>query len=392
MKKIYLLIGCIFFICLFTEAQVRVNGPVNPSSPLDLYPTHIDSLGHGGFMAVTSKAIRNSIPPLRRKQGMLVYVRETDSVYQLKPGSINNALTDTDWDKFKLGAVGGLTWWGELEEEPAGTPQLNWAYYNSNDKITYIYSIDGPMGVPAWTALVTPYELPTVIDDDRTFTGETIRFTGGQPVGPENIVLKSSIQLDINRQEGRHTINYGYYPKFRRFVLGLSDDGKIELVSPNIIMTMVAGEKDIRSGTTVNANSYIDIDIELTSLLPQLHAQGNGEQVPSWYYRQETIGGPTIAVRQNGANQPSYDPDDPASYTLLGVPPQGLIIAWSAIINGPLAEVDTNIFRPRIFVRMRLQNITNSAIILPDGIKFRATVWGIDDGLSNIYGNGDGEG
>lgn len=71
--------------------------PINPSSPLDTYPTHIDTLGHGGFMAVKTKAIRNSIPTLRRKEGMLVYVLETDSLYQLR-----GAITGNNWVQFKL--------------------------------------------------------------------------------------------------------------------------------------------------------------------------------------------------------------------------------------------------------------------------------------------------
>jgi len=97
MKKIVLFIGCIFFTCIVLNAQVRVAMPINPSSPLDTYPTHIDTLGHGGFMAVRTKAIRNSIPQLRRKEGMLVYVLETDSLYQLRGDVAQN-----NWVQFKL--------------------------------------------------------------------------------------------------------------------------------------------------------------------------------------------------------------------------------------------------------------------------------------------------
>ncbi len=71
--------------------------PINPSSPADTYPTHIDTLGHGGFMAVRTKAIRDNITIQRRKEGMLVYVLETDSLYQLR-----GPVTGNNWVQFKL--------------------------------------------------------------------------------------------------------------------------------------------------------------------------------------------------------------------------------------------------------------------------------------------------
>jgi len=96
-KKIVLFIGCIFFTGIVLNAQVRVAMPINPSSPLDTYPTHIDTLGHGGFMAVRTKAIRDNITIQRRKEGMLVYVLETDSLYQLR-----GPVTGNNWVQFKL--------------------------------------------------------------------------------------------------------------------------------------------------------------------------------------------------------------------------------------------------------------------------------------------------
>jgi hypothetical protein len=96
-KKIVLFIGCIFFTCIVLNAQVRVAMPINPSSPADTYPTHIDTLGHGGFMAVRTKAIRDNITIQRRKEGMLVYVLETDSLYQLR-----GPVTGNNWVQFKL--------------------------------------------------------------------------------------------------------------------------------------------------------------------------------------------------------------------------------------------------------------------------------------------------
>lgn len=137
MRRIKPILLCICLASLIsTKAQVRVIAPINPSSPLDLYPTHIDTLGHGGFMAVRTKIIRDNIPPLRRKEGMLVYVAETDSLYQLKGGILNSF-----WTKYKLSDAGstGIEWQGSLSAAPAD-PLKNWAYYNTLDKRSYIWN------------------------------------------------------------------------------------------------------------------------------------------------------------------------------------------------------------------------------------------------------------
>lgn len=133
MKLIRYVILCLsgLLIQQSVNAQVKLMSSITTNSPDDTYPTHMDSLGKGGFMAVPTKAIRDKLSTQRRKVGMMVYVSETDSVYQLK-GDTTNA----HWVSFKLASAMG--WQGTQTSHPAN-PQLNWAYYNSSDRKSYIY-------------------------------------------------------------------------------------------------------------------------------------------------------------------------------------------------------------------------------------------------------------
>lgn len=140
MKVIRYLI--LFFTCLLIHqvsiAQgVKMMSNITTNSPDDLYATHVDSLGKGGFMAVPTKLIRDQLSNQRRKIGMLVYVSETDSVYQLI-GDITNA----NWVDFKLTSTPSpktMGWQGSFPDHPA-SPQVNWAYYNTTDFKSYIWT------------------------------------------------------------------------------------------------------------------------------------------------------------------------------------------------------------------------------------------------------------
>ena len=72
--------------------------PIKPTSDLDTYPTHLDEYGKGGFRVVDNIAARNSITQERRKDGMLVYVKSGDALYQLKGGILNS-----HWKLFNIG-------------------------------------------------------------------------------------------------------------------------------------------------------------------------------------------------------------------------------------------------------------------------------------------------
>ena len=99
MKKLLLIL---FTIISFTaSAQVDVVGYLRTNGVAD-YPTHLDTLGMGGYMTVSDISSRDAIPQLRRKEGMAVYVRSNSKLYILK-----NATANT-WQEFSGGGGGTL--------------------------------------------------------------------------------------------------------------------------------------------------------------------------------------------------------------------------------------------------------------------------------------------
>ena len=75
------------FISSMVQGQISLTGNITTFG-VAAYPTHIDSLGKGGFMILPNVISRNAIPTLRRKQGMLVYVQSNDSLYQLTTADV----------------------------------------------------------------------------------------------------------------------------------------------------------------------------------------------------------------------------------------------------------------------------------------------------------------
>jgi len=89
MKKIILLYLVLQLSHSLVNAQIGLAGNITTLG-VALYPTHIDSLGKGGYMVLPTIAMRNSIPAQRRKQGMMVYVQDVDSLYKLNSASLDN--------------------------------------------------------------------------------------------------------------------------------------------------------------------------------------------------------------------------------------------------------------------------------------------------------------
>ena len=92
----------------------HVIAPIVTPDSNDKFPTHINSMGQGGFKAVQTLAERDAIPMERRENGMLCAVLENDTLYQLK-GGIDNAF----WTIFATGA-GGATTATDLPYTPTG--------------------------------------------------------------------------------------------------------------------------------------------------------------------------------------------------------------------------------------------------------------------------------
>lgn len=65
------------------EDGVRVSGYMTPVDSTDVYPTHLSTLGRGGYREVADTDARDAIPVERMALGMLVYVEDINVTYRL---------------------------------------------------------------------------------------------------------------------------------------------------------------------------------------------------------------------------------------------------------------------------------------------------------------------
>ena len=98
MKKILIII---LGLIGFAQAQVNVAGYIQTNGVAS-YPTHIDSMGKGGYVVVYDTTQRNSITCLRRKFGMAVYTQKDTTLWILRDSSCNN-----NWSVFSTGGNAG---------------------------------------------------------------------------------------------------------------------------------------------------------------------------------------------------------------------------------------------------------------------------------------------
>lgn len=71
---------------------IPITGFISPTDNTDVYPTHKDIFGKGGYRTVADLAARDIVTPERREEGMLVFVLSTNTMYQLIGG-----ITNSDW-------------------------------------------------------------------------------------------------------------------------------------------------------------------------------------------------------------------------------------------------------------------------------------------------------
>ena len=95
MKKLFFLLLVLFSIK--SIGQVNVVGYIQTNGVAN-YPTHIDSMGKGGYIVAKDTIERNNIPCLRRKYGMAVYSQAQNKLYILKDSSCANV-----WIEFTSG-------------------------------------------------------------------------------------------------------------------------------------------------------------------------------------------------------------------------------------------------------------------------------------------------
>jgi hypothetical protein len=141
MKYTIFLFTIIFFTSVRLSAQTKLGSYAATQDATSLYPTHLDSLGQGGLMSLSSIASRNAILPRRRKQGMLVYVQANDSLYKLTTADLSNTgwvavslLTPQQLRDFVNNSVQGLT--NSNLSGTAGITDANLATISATGKVT----------------------------------------------------------------------------------------------------------------------------------------------------------------------------------------------------------------------------------------------------------------
>jgi hypothetical protein len=72
--------------------SVPITGFIAPTDSGDLFATHDEMYGRGGYRTVLNLTERDSITQDRRKVGMLVYVQSDGNIYRLGVG-----LSNSDW-------------------------------------------------------------------------------------------------------------------------------------------------------------------------------------------------------------------------------------------------------------------------------------------------------
>ena len=81
--------------------SVPLTGKVAPTDTTDTFATHVDIYGEGGYMTVANTTERDAITTERRKQGMAVFVNDTNEMYILQDG-----VTNSNWVLFSGGSGG----------------------------------------------------------------------------------------------------------------------------------------------------------------------------------------------------------------------------------------------------------------------------------------------
>ena len=79
--------------------SVPLTGKVAPTDTTDTFATHVDIYGEGGYMTVANTTERDAITTERRKQGMAVFVNDTNEMYILQDG-----VTNANWVLFSGGS------------------------------------------------------------------------------------------------------------------------------------------------------------------------------------------------------------------------------------------------------------------------------------------------
>ena len=140
------------------RSKIQIPAGITPINNNSSFPSHYSDFGFGGLRTVDSVSERNAIPALRRVNGMLVFVTNSDTYFRLSGG-----ITNADWIEFQVKAAGTvgldvqtfvITDWTETNA-PNNAIVVDITHNLNEQNITvdwYQDGIDGSVFVP-WESL-----------------------------------------------------------------------------------------------------------------------------------------------------------------------------------------------------------------------------------------------
>ena len=156
----------------------NVASKIVPYTTSDNYATHDEEYGRGGYRTVNTVAEMNAIPADRRKEGMLVYVKN-DKYYRLNS---SNTFEDAG-----IGSSGGNNIY------IVDTDKLNFELISDGKDATDNELAEIGVILERWSSSVIPVYLPTTVDSNGYIGVLNINVVNG-----ENIVFTIPYNETIN--------------------------------------------------------------------------------------------------------------------------------------------------------------------------------------------------
>ncbi len=177
-----------------------VSGAITPSSASDVYPTHVDIYGYGGYRVVNTLDELFGISESRKSAGMMVYVLSTSTIYILKQDgwqewwdnqvSLETMLTDVRLDiinlrtKFSKTAQDiidntrlpfGMLWIGNEQNYQEPTKQI--AVDNLPELVAAKFPLSNILAIPIPNPIFDPLKVGSYIMSSpwlpQTYIGKT---------------------------------------------------------------------------------------------------------------------------------------------------------------------------------------------------------------------------
>lgn len=156
----------------------NVASKIVPYATSDNYATHDEEYGRGGYRTVNTVAEMNAIPADRRKEGMLVYVKN-DKYYRLNS---SNTFEDAG-----IGSSGG----GNIYI--VDTDRLNFELISDGKTVTVNELMEVGVILKRWRSSVIPVYSPTTVDSNGYIGVLNINLVNG-----DNIVFTIPYNETIN--------------------------------------------------------------------------------------------------------------------------------------------------------------------------------------------------